>query len=110
MLPNKISEISKKIEVLFNQKDRIMMKDKMIETSQKNSRTRTLIQIGSLVEKSSIFQLFNIELGDDLLSNLDENYKTVSLFGFLIHAKDNFLENEDILRKKFYEIGKKALT
>ncbi len=96
----KIFKISKKIEILINKRDKIMIQDKIIEKSKPNSRIRTLIQIGRLVEKSSLLKTFEIELGEDLQSNLDENNKASSLLNFLIYSKDHFLENEEFLRNK----------
>ena len=96
----KIFKISKKIEILLNKRDKIMIQDKISETSKPNSRIRTLIQIGGLVEKSSLLKIFEIELGEDLQSNLDENDKAGSLLNFLIYSKDHFLENEEFLRNK----------
>ena len=77
-----------------------MIQDKIIEKSKPNSRIRTLIQIGRIVEKSSLLKIFEIELGEDLQSNLEKNDKAGSLLNFLIYSKDHFLENEEFLRNK----------
>ena len=86
------------------------MKEKVKSANNRKARTRTLIQIGGLFQKASLLPFFDIELGrDDLQSNLDELDKAATLLGFLIHAKDNFLQQEKSLRKEFSDIGKKAL-
>lgn len=85
------------------------MKDKMSSIATRKSRTRTLIQLGGLVEKASLLPFFNIETGDELQSDLEGLEKASAFLGFLICAREEFLKNETSLRKEFEVIGKKSL-
>ncbi|RYE13822.1 MAG: hypothetical protein EOP34_07970, partial [Rickettsiales bacterium] len=52
----------------------------------RKSRTRTLIQLGGLIDKAGITKLFDIDLGDDLQSDTYSREKAISLLGFLIES------------------------
>ena len=53
-------------------------------TAARKSRTRTLIQLGGLVEKSGIMELFDIKPGDDLQKNIDIKGSVFALMGSFI--------------------------
>ncbi len=55
----------------------------------RRARTRTLIQLGGLVEKAGLTDLFNLELGQDLQTE-DENFDDVAaLLGAFIDMKNS---------------------
>lgn len=54
--------------------------------NQRNARTRTLIQLGGLVDKAGLTQCFDIELGSDLQLDSSEKDKAAMLLGFLQKA------------------------
>lgn len=57
----------------------------------RKERTRTLIQLGGLVQKSGLMDILNIQVGDDLQDHGNLS-KTSQILGFL---QEN-LENSDI--------------
>ena len=85
------------------------MKEKVQASHTRKAHTRTLIQIGGIVEKSSLLSIFGIQLGEDLQSDLNELGKAATLLGFLISARDSLPEISESLRDNFKNIGEKAL-
>jgi hypothetical protein len=57
--------------------------------SERQNRTRLLIQIGGLVQKSGIMDAFQIQVGDDL-QDYESLHKAASLLGFLRHSLEQF--------------------
>ena len=53
---------------------------------ERKARTRTLIQIGGLVDKSGLLNLLDIELGEDMEQYIPSLNKAATLLGFLISA------------------------
>ena len=75
-------------------------------TDRKN-RTRTLIMLGGLVQKSGLMEAFSIEPGDDLQS-YDNREKAAQLLGFLTMG---FQENEfdDANLEQWRSVGERLL-
>jgi hypothetical protein len=70
---------------------------KLQEKSQRKARTRTLIQMGGLLELSPLLAICNINLGDDL--QLDHPDKSATLLGILLHLSEQMPEsisNDDL--------------
>ncbi len=65
------------------------MKRQSAPSSIRKARTRTLIQLGGLIEKSGILPYLNINMGDDL--QLDKNIKeeVATLLGALVDIKQS---------------------
>lgn len=61
--------------------------------SERQNRTRLLIQIGGLVQKARILEAFNINVGDDL-QDFESLNKAARLLGFLSHSLEQFDESE----------------
>ena len=57
----------------------------------RNSRTRTLIQLGGLLDLTPLLSICGIELGDDL--QLDHRDKAASLLGILATAMNQLPED-----------------
>jgi len=55
----------------------------------RRARTRTLIQLGGLVEKAGLSKLFDIKLGSDLQLETTESAKAATLLGLLLESKES---------------------
>lgn len=77
--------------------------------SLRKSRTRTLIQLGGLIEKASLLEPLNINLGDDLQK--DETYfDSVAIFlGGLVELRET-LTTDESQKKLWKEKGKMLLA
>ena len=78
-----------------------------IHLSDRKLRTRNLIQIGGLVQKSGLMDAFAIEPGEDL-QDYESIHKAAQLLGFLSHC----LENNDFTEKSLAEwqnVGERLL-
>jgi hypothetical protein len=56
--------------------------------SDRRARTRTLIQMGGLLNMIGLPQLCGIEDGDDLQQNLENQDKAATLLGMLVHLNE----------------------
>lgn len=54
----------------------------------RKSRTRTLIQLGGLIEKAGLLDDFGIDLGADLQKDEDMKNPVSALFGSLLEVKE----------------------
>ena len=94
-----IAKIDIKINRLLSQKSVIQHKLKKRAKNQRKARTRTLIQLGGLLNLTPL--LSNIELGDDLqLEHID---KATMLLGLLSDLSDQLPEqfsDEEIEKKQ----------
>ena len=77
-----------KIEInrLLAQKAALQHKMKKQENIKIKARTRTLIQLGGLLDLTPLLAICNIELGEDL--QLDHPDKSATLLGILSHFCD----------------------
>jgi hypothetical protein len=93
----KISDLEIKLNRLHSQKAALQYKLKAKEKSQRKARTRTLIQMGGLLELSPLPAICNINLGDDL--QLEHPDKSATLLGILLHLCEQIPEsisNDDL--------------
>jgi hypothetical protein len=97
-----------KTEILLNrlqyQKAALQHKKKHQQNSERKARTRTLIQMGGLLEITPLPSICNINLGDDV--QLDHPEKSATLLGLLLHLSEQIPETaspDDL--KKFRKIG-----
>ena len=102
-----IAKIDIKINRLLSQKSVIQHKLKKRAKNQRKARTRTLIQLGGLLNLTPL--LSNIELGDDLqLEHID---KATMLLGLLSDLSDQLPEqfsDEEI--EKFRKTGRRRMA
>ena len=99
-----------KIEInrLLAQKAALQHKMKKQENSKRKARTRTLIQLGRLLDLTPLLAICNIELGEDL--QLDHPDKLATLLGILSHLCDKLPEHfTDQDLAKFKSIGENLL-
>ncbi len=75
----------------------------------RKTRTRTLIQIGGLVDKSGLTSMFEIEPGDDLQSDIFELDKAAALLGFLVEMADNNYQSFSDKHGEWMRIGQRLL-
>lgn len=69
-------------------------------------RTRTLIQLGGLIEKSGLLETLEIPLGADLQKDDDVKDAVTILLGLLVDSKTNL---EDVSFKNLYLLKGQAL-
>ena len=110
-LNNKISAIND-IEISLNrlplQKSALENRMKKQKNNMRKARTRTLIQIGGLVDITPLLSICGIKLGDD--SRLDFPDKAAALLGILVNSVNQIPENisdDDLM--KFRNTGVKFL-
>ena len=76
----------------------------------RKSRTRTLIQLGALIEIAELTNFFQIELGDDLQCDLAKQKKSAVLLGALIQLQQMLaVSNIDGQIEKWQKAGMKML-
>lgn len=77
--------------------------------SLRKSRTRTLIQVGGLVEKAGLLSLLHLPLGDDLQKNEQHFDSVATLLGAFCDLTQT-LQADDAQKILWLERGKKALS
>lgn len=80
-----------------------MEKNHQTHATFRKLRTRTLIQLGGLFEKSGLMESFNLKVGDDLQKNIDKKDQVFALLGGLLELKEMMKQNEfplDLLSQK----------
>lgn len=80
-LSKELSGIEIKMNRLLSQKAALKNRLKKKESSQRRARTRTLIQLGGLLNLTPLLSICGIELGDDL--QLEHPDKAAMLLGML---------------------------
>ncbi len=95
-----LSKITRHLNRAHLQKNRLLARQKAIQNTIQNTsgkmRTRTLIQLGGLLEKAKLLLPFDIQPGDDL--QRPENLsKAASLLGFLKTMENETLFTEEAL-------------
>lgn len=73
----------------------------------RKSRTRTLIMMGGLLQKSGLMDAFNITLGDDL-QDYENRSKALQLLGFLTTCFEENNFDEDNL-ESWRSVGERRL-
>lgn len=103
-----LSNIEVKINRLLSQKAALKNRLKKRENSQRKARTRTLIQLGGLLNLTPLLSICDIELGDDL--QLEHPDKAATLLGLLVCLSEQLSEpksSEDL--KNFKDVGIRLL-
>ena len=78
------------------------------ESSKRRKRTRTLIQIGGLVEKAGLLEDFGIAVGDDLQDNVELQSSVAELCGAMLEIK-TMIENNEHSPALWRQAGKERL-
>ncbi len=76
-------------------------------TSLRRARTRTLIQLGGLFEKSGLMEIFDVQAGDNLQENLEKKENVFAILGGLLELKEMMRSQEfhiDLLTDKGAEL------
>jgi hypothetical protein len=63
-------------------------------TPYRKARTRTLIQLGGLIEKSGLLESFDIVIGDKLQQDLGKKEQVFALLGGLLELKEMMNQQE----------------
>jgi hypothetical protein len=82
-----ILKCSQKLARLQMQLNRLEHKGKKMANDERKARTRTLIQVGGLMDVAKLLDDFDIELGEDLQIDETKNDNAAMLLGFLNEAK-----------------------
>ena len=101
-----LKRLRQKINKLRLDKSRVISSVQHNDKSLRKKRTRTLIQLGGLVDKLDILKDFNIEIGDDL--QLDSFEQTCMLFGFLKTCIDAKMDTPND-QEMYLKVGKAYL-
>ncbi len=105
---NDIQKTKIAINRLLSQKAALQNRMKKQENRKRKARTRTLIQLGGLLDLTPLLSICKIELGEDL--QLDHPDKSAILLGILSHLCDKIPENlTDQDFEKFKSIGENLL-
>lgn len=81
-----------KLNRLQAKKAQIDNQQKAIDTTDRRARTRTLIQMGGLLNMIGLPQLCGITDGDDLQKDPLNQDKAAILLGMLVHLNEKLLE------------------
>jgi hypothetical protein len=79
------------------------------ENAFRKQRTRTLIQIGGLLEKSGLLDQLEIAPGDDLQKDAEALPKAAILFGALLEIADQLNDNSEQQKLLWEQKGKSVL-
>ena len=76
----------------------------------RKARTRTLIQLGGLMEKAGLLTCVDLTLGEDLQKDLHTRDSVATLFGALLAIKQElYSPDADAFKLIWKERGKKGL-
>lgn len=110
-LDKKLQKIEQRITRYKCQKARYLYRTKQTANQFRKARTRTLIQLGGLVEKSGLLGPLNITLGDDLQKDYEHQESTAILVGALSDLRGSFYEaDHEAQRMIWLERGKGMLA
>lgn len=107
-MTDSITKTKIKINRLLAQKATLQHKMKKQENSKRKARTRTLIQLGGLLDLTPLLAICKIELGEDL--QLDHPDKSATLLGILVNFCNKLpkhLTDQDLA--EFKSVGKNLL-
>lgn len=92
---NQLSKLSQKINRAHMKKNRIVAQQKNTQTTSRKMRTRTLIQLGGLLEKANLLAPFDIQTGEDL-QHTEHLHKAVQLLGLLktVESENTFSDTQ----------------
>ncbi|MDR2723976.1 MAG: conjugal transfer protein TraD [Holosporaceae bacterium] len=100
----KLAKTEIQLNRLLAEKAVISFREKHRQNNERKARTRTLIQMGGLLEITPLPSICDINLGDDL--QIDHPDKAATLLGLLLHISEQIPEMappNDF--EKFHKIG-----
>ena len=104
-----LSKITVSLNRLRAQKSALTHKMKKLENSKRKARTRTLIQMGGLLDITSLPSICGIKLGDDL--QLEYKEKAAVLLGILAKCAESLPDTlSDAEIREFKTYGNLLLT
>lgn len=83
------------IEKMQRRREILAYHESLIPSSLRKARTRTLIQLGGLIEKSGLMEEFNLELGSDLQKDPECKEEVHAFFGALLELKSILKESQE---------------
>ena len=96
---------------LLNQKNILAYRSSNHPRNERKARTRTLIQLGGLIEKAGLLDLVELETGQDLQKDPETFDAAATLMGALLSLKEAFLSEEAQAQKMIWKVqGKKELA
>ena len=94
----------------MNQKQALNMRGGPDSKQARRARTRTLIQLGGLLDKSGLLEVLEIQTGQDLKKDPDTLDTAATLMGSLLFLKEFFHGEEAETQKMLWRLrGKEAL-
>lgn len=94
----------------LNQKQTLEMRLGSNSKAARRARTRTLIQLGGLIEKAGLLDQLDLETGQDLQKDFDTVEAAATLMGSLLFLKEFFQGEEAETHKMLWQMrGKEAL-
>ncbi len=87
--------MEQRIHSLIRQKLRIE-RASLGNTDERRARTRTLIQLGGLIEKSGLLEKLGLRIGADLQKDEEMYQPMLQLFGALCDIKEQLAEEPDL--------------
>lgn len=109
-IESNILNLQKKINALELKKNIIKIRQSNLSKNERKKRTRTLIQVGALLNMMGFFDLCDIREGDDLEIDLEAKDKSAVLLGMLESLKNTLppsLKKHE--REQFKKIGIRIL-
>ena len=95
----------------INQKQALERREGSSSKKARRARTRTLIQLGGLIEKAGLLALLDLETGQDLQKEEDTRDAAATLLGALLFLKQFFDGEETETQKMLWRLrGKEALS
>ena len=84
----KLHDLMTKLNRLQSLKTQLSTRQKTFSNTDRRARTRTLIQMGGLLNMIGLPQLCGISDGDDLQQDLENQDKAATLLGMLVHLNE----------------------
>lgn len=103
-----INRMQQLIEKLNRKREVLAYHEGLIPSSLRKARTRTLIQLGGLIEKAGLLDEFNLEFGSDLQKDPECKEEVHALFGALLELKSLLKESQEYTYRYLSLKGKVA--
>ena len=97
-----ILALSQKIERLKAQKTRLAYLEKKQTHRNRKARTRTLIQLGGLVNMLEILDHVDITLGENLEEDQKQKDKATTLLGMFLHLQESLPQELSVDQRKSF--------
>jgi len=98
------------IDKMIRKKEILEYHSGLIPSSLRRARTRTLIQLGGLIEKAGLLDEFTLELGSDLQRDPECKERVHALYGALLELKSLLKDSEDYSHSYLALKGKSAFS